>query len=184
MSSLAIACLMFGCVLVSTVAAMLITRRLPEHHLNGESRDVVKLGLGVIGTLTALVLGLLVSATKGTYDAQSGTVKDLAAQMALLDRMLTRYGTEGDEARARLRALAQTVLDQVWPPSTAASIDLSGGPSRHAGEALFDVVAALEPKTDSQRLLKSKALEMIVGMGQLRQRLVVNSERTLPARCW
>ena len=56
MSSLAIACVMFGCVLVSTLAAMLVARRLPEQHLSGESRDVVKLGLGVIGTMTALVL--------------------------------------------------------------------------------------------------------------------------------
>ena len=59
MSSLAIASVMFACVLASTLTAMLIARRLPEHHLCGESRDVVKLGLGVIGTLTALVLGLL-----------------------------------------------------------------------------------------------------------------------------
>jgi len=70
MSSLTITCVIFGCVLVSTLAAMMIARRLPEHHLSGESRDVVKLGLGVIGTLTALVLGLLVAATKGTYRHQ------------------------------------------------------------------------------------------------------------------
>src|SRR5262245_10419787 len=102
MSSLAIACVMFGCVLVSTLAAMLIARRLPEEHLSGESRDIVKLGLGVIGTLTALVLGLLVAATKGTYDAQSGTVKELAAQMAVIDRVLARYGPEAGDARERL----------------------------------------------------------------------------------
>lgn len=181
MSSLAIAGVMFGFVLVGTVAAMMIARRLPGHHLSGESRDVVKLGLGVIGTLTALVLGLLVSATKGTYDAQSGTVKELAAQIAVLDRVLARYGSESSEARARLRELTQAVLDQVWPQDTATPIDFSGGPTRHAGEALFEAIAALEPKTDSQRLLKSRALEMIVGLVPLRQRLVVNSERSIPA---
>jgi hypothetical protein len=181
MSSLAIACVMFGCVLASTLAAMLIARRLPEHHLSGESRDVVKLGLGVIGTLTALVLGLMVAATKGTYDAQSGTVKEAAAQLAVLDRVLARYGPEAGEARERLRALAQSVLDQVWPHDAAAPIDFSGGPSRQAGEAFYEAVAALEPKTDSQRLLKSRAMEMTVGLAQLRQRLVVTSERSIPA---
>lgn len=180
MSSLAIAGIMFGCVLASTLVAMLIARRLPERHLGGESRDAVKLGLGVIGTLTALVLGLLVSATKGTYDAQSGTVKDLAAQVAVLDRILARYGPEAADARARLRTLAQAVLDQVWPHDANAPIDFSGGPSRQAGEAFYDAVAALEPKTDSQRLLKSRAQEMTVGLGQLRQRLVVNGERSIP----
>lgn len=181
MSSLAIACLMFGCVLASTLAAMAVARRLPEHHLGGESREVVKLGLGVLGTLTALVLGLLVAATKGTYDAQSGTVKELAAQLAVLDRVLARYGPETGEARARIRSLTEVVLEQVWPRGETPTIDFSGGPSRTAGEALYEAVAALEPKTDSQRLLKSRAQETIVGMGQLRQRLVVNSDRSIPA---
>jgi hypothetical protein len=181
MSSLAIACVMFGCVLVSTLAAMLIARRLPEHHLGGESRDVVKLGLGVIGTLTALVLGLLVAATKGTYDAQTTTVKEFAAQLAVLDRVLARYGAEVGEARVRFRALGQAALDQVWPQGAAAPIDFSGGPTRQAGEAFFEAVSELEPKTDSQRLLKSRAQEMTLGLGQLRQRLVVNSERSIPA---
>jgi hypothetical protein len=181
MSSLAIACVMFGCVLLSTMAAMMIARRLPEHHLGGESRDVVKLGLGVIGTLTALVLGLLVAATKGTYDAQTATVKEFAAQLAVLDRVLSRYGAEAREARGRLRALSQAALDQVWPHGPTATIDFSGGQTRPAGEALFEAIAELEPRTDSQRLLKSRAQEMNLGLGQLRQRLVVNSERSIPA---
>ncbi|SFI85946.1 DUF4239 domain-containing protein [Nitrosomonas sp. Nm34] len=180
MSSLAIACVMFVCLLVSTWAAMGVARRLPEHHLNKESKDVITLGLGVIGTLTALVLGLLVDATKGTYDAQSGTVKELAAEVAVLDRVLNRYGPEAGEARGRLRALADALLEQVWPQEITTTIDFSGGPTRQTGEAFFDAVAALEPKTDSQRLLKSRAQKMAVEMGQLRQRLVVNSERSIP----
>jgi hypothetical protein len=172
---------MFGCVLASTLAAMLIARRLPDHHLSGESRDVVKLGLGVIGTLTALVLGLLVAASKGTYDAQSGTIKELAAQFAVLDRVLARYGAEAVETRKRLCALAQAALDQVWPHDSGARIDFSGGQSKQAGEAFFEAVAAPEPKTDTQLLLKSRAQELTLGLGQLRQRLVVNSEWSIPA---
>lgn len=180
MSSLTIAWVMFACVLTSTMIAMWLARHLPERHYTSESKDVIKMGLGVIGTLTALVLGLLVSATKGTYDAQSGTIKELAAQVAMIDRVLARYGPESSEARARLRTLAQTALDQVWPKDGATAIDLSGGPSRNAGDQLFEAVAALDPKTDAQRLLKGRALDLIVGMGQLRQRLVVNSEGSLP----
>lgn len=180
MGSLATASVMFGCVLASTVVAMLVARRLPEHHLGDTSRDVVKLGLGVIGTLTALVLGLLVSATKGTYDAQSGSVRDLAAEIALLDRVLARYGPEASEARARLRALTQAVLDQVWPEHTSAAIDFSGGPSRHAGEVLFDSIAALEPRLGFQHLLKTRAQKMLLELGQIREKLVVNNECSLP----
>lgn len=180
MDSLSIALVMFACVFTSTLVAMWLARSLPDRHYTSESKEVIKMGLGVIGTLTALVLGLLVSATKGTYDAQSGTVKELAAQMAMIDRVLARYGPEASEARARLRTLVQTALDQVWPKDGHAKVDLSGGPSRNAGDNLFEAVSALEPKTDAQRLLKGRALDLIVGMGQLRQRLVVNSEGSLP----
>lgn len=179
MSSMAIAGLMFGIVLVSTLVAMIVARRLPEPHLAGESREVVKLGLGVVGTLTALVIGLLVSSTKGTYDAQSGTVKELAAQVATLDRILARYGPEAGEARARLRTLSQSILDQLWPHD-GAPVDFSGGQSRSAGEAVYEAVVALDPKTDSQRLLKSRAQDLVVGLGPLRQRLVVNNDRSIP----
>lgn len=180
MSSLAIAGLMFACVLVSTVVAMVIARRLPEHHLGSESKDVVKLGLGVIGTLTALVLGLLVAATKGTYDAQSATVKELAAQVATLDRILAKYGPEANEARSRLRTLAQSARDQVWPHDSHGAVDFSGGETRQTGEAFFEAVAALDPKTETQRLFKARAQDIAIGLGQLRQRLVVNSDRTIP----
>lgn len=170
---------MFGCVLASTLAAILIARRLPEHHLNADSRDVVKLGLGLIGTLTALVVGLLVSTSKATFDSQTGTIKEVAAELALVDRVLARYGTDADGARQQIRALAKSVLDQMRP-NDAAAVDFSGGESRSIGESLFEKVAQLEPKTDSQRLLKSRAQEIIVGLGQLRQRLVVNNERSIP----
>lgn len=180
MNSLAIACGMFGCVLVSTIAAMGVARRLPGHHLDGESRDVVKLGLGVIGTLTALVLGLLVSATKGTYDTQSGTIKELSAQLAVLDRVLARYGPEAKEARAQVPVLTQAVLEQFWPKDGSGPVELSGGESKNVGEALFEAVALLEPKTDSQRMLKSRAQEILVNLGQIRQRIIVNNGRSIP----
>jgi hypothetical protein len=180
MSSLAIAGIMFGCLLVSTLVGMLIARRLPVHHLSSESRDVVKTGLGVIATLTALVLGLLVAAAKGTYDTQSNTIRELAAQLALLDRALGKYGPETQEARTQLRTLTQTILDEIWPDDAGSAANLRGGQSRNVGEAFFDTVADLQPKNDTQRLLKSRALDFAVGLGQIRQRLVVHQERSIP----
>lgn len=179
MSSLTISGLMFGGVLVSMLAAMTLSRRLPAHHLAGESRDVIKLGLGVIGTLTALVIGLLISATKETYDTQIGTVKEVTAQVAALDRILARYGPEADDARAQLRTVAQSILDLVWPHE-AKPISVRGGQVRSAGDSFYDAVAALAPKSDSQHLLKSRAQDMLVGLGLLRQRLMVNDDRSIP----
>lgn len=179
MSSLALASAMFGSVLAGTLAALCLARRLPEHHLDSPSRDAIKLGLGVIGTLAALVLGLLVSSTKGIYDAQSATVKDLAAQLGLLDRVLGRYGPEAAPARAQVRALAQSITDQLWPHG-GAPVEYGGGASRGIGDGLFDAVAALEPRTDAQRMLKGRAQDILVGLGHMRQRLAANSDRSIP----
>lgn len=182
MSSLAIACTLFGWVLVSTLAAMMIASRLPGHHIGGDFKDIVRLGLGIIGTLTAMVLGLLVASAKGTYDAQSGTVKEISAQLAVIDRVLARYGAEAAGARERLHELAQATLDQMWPQDAKAAVEFSGGASRNAGEALFEEIAKFEPANDTQRMLKSRAQDMLVGLAHPRQRLLVNSERSIPSQ--
>ena len=180
MSSLTIASVMFGCVLGSFLATMLIARRLPEHHLSTESREAIKLGLAVISTLTALVLGLLVAAAKGTTDALNGTVKELAVQCASVDRVLALYGPETREVRAEFRTFTQAVLHQVWPQEAAVHVEFSGGESKYQAEAFLRALAALEPGTDSQRMLKSRAQEMSLVLSQLRQRLIVNSQRSIP----
>ncbi len=180
MSSLAIASTMFGCILTGMLASMKIARHLPGHHLSDDSKEVVKLGLGVVGTLTAMVLGLLVSATKGTFDEQSGTIKDVAAQVAMVDRTLFLYGKEAEPARAQLRHLTQSILTQIWPTDKSGHVDFSGGQSRHTGEQLFEAISKLEPTTDTQRMLKSRAQDILTYMGQLRQKLVVNDERSIP----
>jgi hypothetical protein len=73
---------------------------LPEHHMNADSKDVVKLGIALIATMSALVLGLLIASAKGSYDAQSGEVSQMSANIIQLDRILTRHGSETKEARA------------------------------------------------------------------------------------
>jgi hypothetical protein len=180
MSPLTIACIIFACTVVGTLLGMMIARALPGHHLSGESKDAVKQSLGFIATLTALVIGLLVAATKGTYDSQSAAVKELAANVALLDRVLNRYGPETKEPRELLRSLVSLTVEKMWPDSGQPA-DVASSESRVVGEAMFDKIAALDAKTDAQRLLKSRALEISIGLGQIRQRLLAQKESSIPA---
>ena len=82
-----------------------LRRRLPEHHLSADSKDAVKLTIGLVATMTALLLGLLVSSAKGAYDTRRTEVIEIAAKITLLDRLLTAYGPDAAEARARFREL-------------------------------------------------------------------------------
>ncbi|HEX4069627.1 MAG TPA: hypothetical protein VHX68_00595, partial [Planctomycetaceae bacterium] len=70
MGSIAIGGIVFACTFVGALAGMGLRAVLPEHHVSPESKDVVKLGMGLIATLAALVLGLLIASAKSSFDAQ------------------------------------------------------------------------------------------------------------------
>ena len=86
---------------------------MPEHRLTAETKDVVRIGLGVIATMAALVLGFLLAAAKGSFDTKSEEVRLSAATIILLDRNLRQYGPEADAIRAQLRAFAKTKLEKI-----------------------------------------------------------------------
>ena len=181
MSSLAVAVVVFACVLGGAVAAMLVGRALPGQHLGGESKDVMKLGLGVIATLAALVLGLLIAAAKGTYDTQSSAVKQMAANVMLLDRLLARYGPQTKEARELLRGAGARSLEKLWPQDRARQADLAPGEARAETEAFYEKVAELSPKTDAQRAIKARARDLTTDLEQTRLRLFAQKDSSIPA---
>jgi hypothetical protein len=97
-SSMAVSCVVFACIFGGTLLGMILRSVLPEAHLSSESKDVVKLGMGLIGTMTALVLGLLIASAKSSYDAQKNGLAQLSANIIMLDRALAHYGPESKDA--------------------------------------------------------------------------------------
>src|SRR5262245_10609626 len=159
MSPIAVAMIVFACVFGGALLGILLHSLLPEHHLGSDSKDIVKLGMGLVATMSALVLGLLVASAKGFYDAQSTELTQMSANIALLDRVLTHYGPEADEPRAQLRAVVLRLLDLLWPqagPSAAPSAPPA------AGEALYEEIQALSPKSDEQRAIQGLASGLAV----------------------
>jgi len=150
-----IAVVVFVCLAGAVALGMTMSRRLAAHHLSSESRDTVKLALGLVATLAALLLGLLVSSAKGTFDAEREQVNALAAKIATLDRVLALYGAEADGARAELRVVIEGAIAQIWPTKEGARSDLSFDPQR--GEAIFRSIASLNPTSSLQSDLKSRA---------------------------
>ena len=106
---------------------------LPEDHLSSETKDAVKVGMGLVATMAALVLGLLVASTKGSYDAQKNEVTQMAAKSVFLDRVLANYGSESAESRDLLSRSVASAINHMWPDkksSQAAQLD----PSASSGE--------------------------------------------------
>jgi hypothetical protein len=57
---MAIGWIVFALVFGSSLLAMLVHRALPEDHVSSDSKDVVKLGIALVATMSALILSLLV----------------------------------------------------------------------------------------------------------------------------
>src|SRR5215471_13607259 len=102
MSSLVIGGIVFACVFAGAVLGLVVRSMLPDHHRSAESKDAIKLVMGLLATMAALVLGLLIGSAKGSYDTQSNEVTQLAANV-VLDRALAHYGPEAKDSRDLLR---------------------------------------------------------------------------------
>jgi hypothetical protein len=164
-SSVTLSLIVFACVFGGALVGILLHAVLPQHHLGADTKDIVKLGMGLVGTMAALVLGLLVASAKGSYDAQSAELTQMSANIAVLDRALALYGAETKETRDLLRGAVVRILDQMWPKDGNTS---TPPPAAAGGQILFEKIQALAPKTDVQRTLQSQAVSIAVDIGKTR----------------
>src|SRR5438045_8155004 len=100
----------FGGAIIGLIAA----NRLPKQHLSSETQSAVTISVAVIGTLAALVLGLMITAANGSFSARSDELRQLSLQLIRMDRNLRRYGPEADDTRAKLRAWAITKTQELF----------------------------------------------------------------------
>ncbi len=113
-SPMTISWVVFACVFASALLGIVLRRMLPKHHLSEDSEDVVKLGMGLIATMAALVLALLIVSAKSSHDMQSTEVTEMSADFILLDRTLARYGPETKDVRNLIPVIIASVLDRTW----------------------------------------------------------------------
>lgn len=167
------ATLICACLAAAIWAGTRVRRLLPEHHLGADTKDTVKVAMGLVATMSALLLGLLVSSAKGAYDNQRTQVIQIAAKVVFLDRVLSSYGPEAAAAREALRTAVGDSILRVWP-------DASGLPSRldpdhRTGDAFFFAIQHLAPTNELQQSLKAQATSLAFDVGQLRVLLMEES---------
>jgi len=178
MSPTAIGCIVFGCIFGGALLGMLLHRILPENHLSTESKDVIKLGMALTATMSALVLALLVNSAKGSFDTQRNEITQLSANVILLDRVLAHYGPETKEARVLLAQTAAGMIDRIWPESRTGNAELR--PSGTVSERFYDKIQELSPQNEVQRSLQAQALKMSVDLGQTRWLLFEQGGSSIP----
>jgi len=167
------ALIVFGCLIAAVLSGRAIRSLLPDEHVTSDSRDAIKLAMGLVATMSALVLGLLVSSAKGSYDTERSEVIQMAAKVAFIDRVLAVYGPEAAEARARFHDAVAEAVQQMWPEEARRPAQLA--PNAQAGNIVYGVIQSLSPRDDAQRKLKEQAISVGIDIGQLRSLLVAQS---------
>ena len=166
MSPMSIGWIVMACVFGGVLLGMALRLILPEHHLSADSKDVIKLGMALTATMSALVLALLTNSAKGSYDAQRNELTQLSANIILLDRVLAHYGPESKEARDLLKLSVSGMIDRIWPENRSGRAELA--PNAAVAEGFFDKIQELSPQNEVQRSLQAQALKMSIDIGQAR----------------
>jgi hypothetical protein len=191
MSSLTVSGIVFACIFAGAILGMILRAVLHETQMSAEAKDVVKLGMGLIGTMTALVLGLLVASAKGSFDTQRTGLAQMSGNIIFLDRTLAHYGPDARDARDYLRASVADILQRTWPaesPEPGHTEAKSGTEGRY--EAVFEKLQDLAPKNDAQRALQAQALKTATDIAQARWVLFAQKGSSIPTPflvilvCW
>lgn len=164
MNPIIVALLSFLLLFGTAVAGFLLQRMLPSHHLSEQSRGAVHLGAAMIATLAALILGLLVSSTKGSYDQVSGLVNEMCASYAHTDRLLANYGPEAVPSRAKLLQSLEHAHSLVWPeenPPRSGQHLVDRSSAKMVLEESYDAAAQLKPSGTRQQQLQTDVLHEI-----------------------
>jgi hypothetical protein len=167
-------------VLLSAVAlsALYLHPRLPGHQLTKETQDAVKVGVGMIVVLTALLLGLLIASVKSTFDTAGRDLKHFATQIVLLDRTLRAYGSQGDPARALTRQYVEQALAGTWPSDNEPEI-VDDPRAEQLIYQLQNVVLSLAPENSRQRALSDEMKSGVRRLIELRWTLIEEATTSL-----
>ncbi|WP_213741613.1 DUF4239 domain-containing protein [Bradyrhizobium sp. dw_411] len=181
MNDLLISLLVFAVIFGGALAGMAIRPLLAESHLQPDSKDVVKMATGLIGTLAALVLGLLIASAKSSFDQKTTQVRQLTASVILLDNLLAQYGPDAKPVRIRLRQAVQPAADRIWNEQKA-SLGRPVPFESSAQSSTFETeLERLSPGNDTQRALQSRAVATFAEGAQTRLLLFAQAGGSIPA---
>jgi hypothetical protein len=166
MSDILIGVIVFGIIFGGALLGMFLGKVLPTQHLSPEARDVIRIVMGMMATLSAVVLGLLTGSAINSLAEREGELRNAGVQFIMLDRTLAAYGPETKSTRDLLKQLLTERISRIWPEEgDVALVALTSG----AGMELVQRdLFAMSPQTEKQRWLRSNALEITKTLAQSR----------------
>jgi hypothetical protein len=174
MSTILTTAIIGACLCGAVLLGMRMRRRV-EHHLSAETRDTVKIAAGLIATMSMLLLGMLVSSAKNSYETVRSEVIQFAAKITFLDRVLGVYGPDAASVRAQLHTVVEGVIREMSAGEETAPAD-----NAHGGDAMYDAIQSLSPRDERQSALKDQAVNQTVELARLAALMRARSLASIP----
>ncbi len=153
---------------------------LPDEHTQADSKDILMSSAGMMATLIALIIGLLVTSAKGNYDNTTSGITQSAAKIITIDYYLSNYGPDAKASRDLMRQATATAIERVWPNESTQGADLTKMETATGMADVYSKIRELSPQNDSQKYLQSQALQISADMMQSRWMLIEQSQTNLP----
>jgi hypothetical protein len=179
-SHVATALIVFACVFGSAFLGLYLRTILPKHHLSDESTNALKLAVGMIATMAALVLGLLISSAKTLFDTVNGEVVQNAASLIHLDRALAKYGPETTVVRDLIKQRVGASIQILASGDPAQLAKLRSPEALRGSESIQAKVEALAPRSDTQREARASAVQIADEVLSARQLMILQAEGSPP----
>jgi hypothetical protein len=180
MGPFAVGGIVFASLFGGAILGMTLGAALPAHHLSSDSKDAIKLATAIVATLSALALGLLVASAKTSFDTADTQLRNSIARTVLLDRVMAHYGPETREARAQLRQVVETSLRQVLGDGGTGGTNPNAVGDDPGIEPVQDKLRAMAPRTEAQRWLLSRALQISGDIAEAHWLMFERSEAGFP----
>jgi hypothetical protein len=174
--------LAFVCPLVGAAIGMALRKHLPTHHLSTGSIDVIKLTTGVMATLVALVLSLLLSSANTFRSGVENEYKQALAGIVQLDECLKAYGPETASIRARIRVVVGRSFQQHWEHEDFGPDKVADAMGLASMVEVQRQMLSLEPGNATQKWFQSQALQLSHDVVRVAQLLSSDQSATNPPR--
>lgn len=170
----------FACAFGGALIGNYIRTLLPPTHLSKESQDIMRLGMGLVATMTALLLGLVTASARSAFDSQDSAIRTSMSNILTADRLLARYGPETKPIRDSLKEAVAYRLQTTWPESSPAGSGLVQEQQGIPVEQIENQILALSPATETQRWFKAEALKLTVDIMKTRWRVLESQAGSVP----
>jgi hypothetical protein len=178
LSAVDVALIAFGIILVSITVGLMMRYWLPEEHISGDSKEVIRLATALIGTMAAVVLALLFASTRNSFQDTSNSVGRMTTSVIELDHMLQEYGPEGRPLRAALRRDVISIVASIWQDDPTVP-RLAPANSSTGQVTVLTMLRQITPANPLQGALQARALSVSNDLEQMRLSLIAQPTDSL-----